>query len=75
MDVYHAFAIGGVDALNACKGFQELLVGDGDVPWKAYISALKEIGYNKFLTIERECGENPTADIVQTIAYIKRYLS
>ncbi len=75
VDVYHAFAVGGVDALNACKGFEELPVGEGDVDWTAYLSALKEIGYDGFLTIERECGENPTADIVKTVADIKKYLA
>ncbi len=62
-DVYHAFALGGVEALNACKGFKELPVGYGDVDWKNYIKALKEIGYDGFLTIERECGDNPVEDI------------
>ncbi len=73
-DVYHAFAIGGVDALNACEGFQELPVGEGDVDWNAYITALREIGYNGFLTIERECGEDPKQDIVNTVDFIKMHL-
>ena len=62
-EVYHAFAVGGVDALNACKGFTEVPLGFGQVDWKNYIAALKEIGYNGFLTIERETGENPQEDI------------
>ncbi len=73
-DVYHAFAIGGVDALNACKGFEELPIGKGDVDWDNYLKALKEIGYNGFLTIERECGEDPTADIVEATVFIKNKL-
>ena len=61
--VYHAFAVGGVEELNACKGFEELPIGRGDVDWDGYIKALKEIGYDGYLTIEREAGDNPCADI------------
>ena len=74
-DVYHAFAVGGVDALNACKGFAELPIGEGDVDWDNYVKALKEIGYDGFLTIERECGEDPAADITAATKFIKNKLS
>lgn len=73
-DVYHAFAVGGVDALNACKGFEELPIGKGDVDWKNYIAALKSIGYDGFLTIERECGDDPAKDISAAASYIRKYL-
>ena len=74
-DVYHAFAVGGVDALNACKGFQEFPLGEGDVDWSRYIQALKDIGFDGFLTIERECGEDPTADIISAATFLKKRLS
>ena len=70
-DVYHAFAIGGVDALNACKGFKEMPLGEGQVNWPAYINALNEIGFDGFLTIERECGDNPTKDIIMAVSFLK----
>lgn len=70
-DVYHAFAVGGVDALNACTGFEELPIGEGDVDWDRYFAALKEIGYDGFLTIEREAGDNPYEDIGRAIAFAK----
>ena len=73
-DVYHAFAVGGVDALNACEGFKEKPLGEGEVDWDNYLKALKEIGYNGFLTIERECGENPTADIEKAVSFLKNKL-
>lgn len=72
--VYHAFAVGGVEALNACKGFEELPIGQGDVDWKRYIAALKRIGYNGYLTIEREAGENPYEDIEGAIKFIRANL-
>ena len=73
-DVYHAFAVGGVDALNACKGFQEVPLGEGQVDWKGYLQALKDIGYDGFLTIERECGDDPAADIVMAVSFLQNQL-
>ena len=73
-DVYHAFAVGGVDALNACEEFEELPLGDGDVDWDNYLKALKEIGYDGFLTIERECGDNPEKDIA-AVSFLKKCLA
>ena len=70
-DVYHAFAVGGVSKLNACKGFKEVPLGEGQVDWDAYIAALKDIGYDGFLTIERECGDNPEKDIVLAANFLK----
>ena len=70
-EVYHAFAIGGVDALNACKGFLEVPLGQGQVDWDKYLAALTDIGYNGFLTIERETGENPEADIIMAVEFLK----
>lgn len=69
-DVYHAFAMGGVDALNACSGFEEMPLGEGDVDWDNYIKALKEIGFDGFLTIEREAGENPVEDIEKAVTFL-----
>ena len=70
-DVYHAFALGGVDALNACEGFIELPIGEGDVDWDNYVKALKEIGYDGFLTIEREAGDDPVKDMELAANFIK----
>ncbi len=70
-EVYHAFATGGVAALNAHKGFKEVPIGEGQVDWVRYIAALKEIGYDGFLTIERECGDDPSGDITLAAEYIK----
>lgn len=73
-EVYHAFAVGGVEALNACEGFTETPLGEGQVDWKSYIAALKEIGYDGFLTIERETGDNPQEDILLAVNYIKNHI-
>ena len=72
--VYHAFAVGGVDALNACEGFKEMPLGEGQVDWDNYLKALKEIGFNGFLTIERECGDKPTEDIQKAVSFLRSKL-
>ena len=64
LEVYHSFALGGIEALNVSDLFIETPVGEGDVDWNDYLSALSEVGYDGFLTIERETGLNPEADII-----------
>lgn len=51
--------------------YVEVPLGKGDVPWPEYIKALDEIGFHGFLTIERECGENPAADIGMAVNFLK----
>lgn len=43
--------------------YLELPLGQGGVPYIDYLAALRDEGYDGFLTIERECGDNPEADI------------
>ena len=43
--------------------FAEVPLGQGSVHFDTYMAALDEIGYKGFLTIERECGGTPEADI------------
>jgi len=51
--------------------FIELPLGQGDVNFPAYFKALNDIGYKGFLTIEREVGDNPEADIRLAADYIR----
>lgn len=72
--VYGAFAEGGVEGLTAAdiaQLFQEVPLGQGDVPWDAYLNALSAIGYAGFLTIEREVGDNPEQDIRDAIQFLR----
>ena len=62
--IYDHFATGGIEALNVADFFKEVPVGTGDVDFPAYLAALKEIGYDGYLTIERETGADPEADII-----------
>ncbi len=51
--------------------FREVPLGTGSVDFPAYLKALKEIGYKGFLTIERECGEDPAKDISLAVDFLK----
>ncbi|MBQ9084245.1 MAG: sugar phosphate isomerase/epimerase [Clostridia bacterium] len=68
--IYGHFADGGIEALNVADFFIETPVGEGDVNWDEYIAALREIGYDGFLTIERETGDDPTADIIKARDFV-----
>ena len=52
---------------NGVRFYEEKPLGDGNVPFPAYLAALEEIGYKGFLTIERECGATPEADIRKAV--------
>ena len=53
------------EELLGIRFFKEVALGDGGVDFTAYLKALDEIGYRGFLTIEREVGEDPAADILK----------
>lgn len=73
-EIYDHFADGGIAALNVADYFIETPIGEGDVNWKEYIGALKDIGYQGYLTVERETGADPESDIMKGVEYIKKYL-
>ena len=58
-------------AIREGTAFIELPLGQGDVDWDNYLKALNDIGYKGFLTIEREVGENPEADIRRAVNFLK----
>ena len=60
--------------INWDECFVETPLGEGDVDWDAYIKALKDIGFDGYLTIEREVGEDPTADIKLAAALLRSKL-
>ncbi|MNI04618.1 hypothetical protein D3C73_575440 [compost metagenome] len=53
--------------------FREVPLGEGSVDWHAYLQALVDIGYTGYLTIEREVGTNPEADITKAVQFLKKY--
>ncbi len=74
--VYGIFADGGIEALNTVSTyFTETPLGQGNVRWLPYLTALKETGYKGFLTIEREVNENAGADIRLAVDFLKEMLT
>ncbi len=61
--IYDSFAQGGIEALNVADFFLETPLGEGKVDFPAYIEALRKVGFDGYLTIERETGADPIADI------------
>ena len=59
------------------KKYLELPLGQVGVNFDTYLPALKETGFNGFLTIEREVGADPEADIGRAVQFlaekIRRY--
>ena len=53
--------------------FAEVPLGEGSVPYAKYLAALEDIGYNGFLTIEREVGADPAADIRKAVGFLKSF--
>ncbi len=63
------------DSYNNVAFFEEVPLGTGSVDFPNYLSALEKIGYRGFLTIEREVGQNPTADIQTAFDFLKRTIN
>lgn len=71
--IYDFFAEGGIGDLRLEDYFMEMPLGKGHVDFAAYFNALDEIGYDGYLTIEREVGENPEKDIREAVLYLQQY--
>ncbi len=51
--------------------FIEVPLGEGGVDFDKYLAALSDIGYNGYLTIEREVGDQPETDIRMAVNFLK----
>jgi len=63
------------EAIQEGQAFIELPLGEGDVDFLNYLKALEDIGYRGFLTIEREVGADPEADIRHAVNFLKGLLA
>lgn len=72
--VYDFIATGGIGEIKLGDYFIETPIGTGNVNFDAYVKALKDIGYNGYLTVEREAGADPKADIKSGVDFIKTKL-
>ena len=62
------------EEMLASPSFIELPLGEGNVPFPAYLKALDDIGFHGFLTIEREVGEDPTGDISKAVGFLQNLI-
>jgi L-ribulose-5-phosphate 3-epimerase len=53
------------------EAFREVPLGQGGVDWNLYLKALRDIGYEGYLTIEREVGTNPEVDISAAVQFLR----
>ncbi len=70
--VYGIFADGGIEALNSISTyFTETPLGEGNVRFPEYLKALEDVGYNGYLTIEREVSKNARNDIKMAVDFLR----
>ena len=71
---YHGFAEGGLEWMQSQGVLIETPLGEGDVRWPDYLRALSEVGYNGYLTIEREV-KNGAEDIRTAVRFLTEQLA
>jgi sugar phosphate isomerase/epimerase len=72
--IYNFFAEGGIEDLRMSDYFLETPLGEGSVDFPAYLKALQDVGFNGFLTIEREVGGKPEKDIKLAVDFLKNIM-
>ncbi|MEA5013358.1 MAG: sugar phosphate isomerase/epimerase [Candidatus Limiplasma sp.] len=74
--IYRIFAQGGIEALAQLPDFfAETPLGQGSVRWLPYLTALKDVGYDGYLTIEREVSQDAAADILLAVRFLQDALA
>ena len=73
--IYDFFADGGIGDLRLGDYFLVTPLGQGKVDFPAYLAALEDIGFDGFLTIEREVGADPSADIAMAVNFLRAYMN
>jgi sugar phosphate isomerase/epimerase len=58
-------------AKDGKRGNGEVPLGEGDVDFPRYIEALRSHGYDGYFTVERECGDDPEADIRNAVDFLR----
>lgn len=71
--IVHTHAKDGVKLSDT--DYEEYPLGQGGVPFPEYLAALKEVGYDGFLTIEREAGATRFQDIKNAVAFLTDILN
>ncbi len=72
-DFYHKFAEGGLEWMATSNICVETPLGEGSVKWPEYLKALKETGYDGFLTIEHEV-QDKADEIREAVEFLKKQM-
>ena len=75
--IVHTHAKDGIKNINRQSGepaYYELPLGQGNVPYAEYLAALRDIGYDGFLTIEREAGNDRLGDVKHAYEFRTEHL-
>jgi sugar phosphate isomerase/epimerase len=59
---------------GASRTAREVPLGHGDIDWMLFIGVLEEIEYRGWLTVEREGGGRPLADVEAGVAFLRRFV-
>ena len=71
---YHGFAEGGLEWTQSQGVLIETPLGEGDVRWSEYLRALRDVGYDGYLTIEREV-KNGAEDIRTAVRFLSEQIA
>lgn len=71
---YHGFAEGGLEWMQSQGVLIETPLGEGDVRWPEYLRALRDVGYDGYLTIEREV-KNGAEDIRTAVRFLSEQIA
>lgn len=58
--------------MTSANPVQEAPLGQGDIDWMRYLTALEEIDYQGWLTVARDGGDNRLADVAAGIRFLAR---
>ena len=73
--IVHTHAKDGLQLSADPVKWLEVPLGQGGVNWDEYLKALHAIGFDGYLTIEREVGDNPEADIKLAVDFLNERLA
>lgn len=68
-------AVGHEQLMAMGSQYLELPLGDGDVNFDTYLPALRDTGFDGFLTIEREVGDSPEKDISMAVGFLRERMA
>lgn len=55
--------------------WDDVPLGEGRIDWQLYLQYLKDINFDGYLSIERECGDDRVSDIGRAVSFLRAHLS